>query len=869
VALSAEEALRQLDPHTALKLFESADPADMSARCGRIRALWALRQADDARAALNALPPEVRESAAGLVAEGTIALGLRDSPVQLGITRGSTGRDDRAAIDAFTAAVALNPADPVARRGLVTAYRVAERAAEARATVDAAIAELGPLPGLLVESAWCHFDRCHLKAALQAVEPAREDIEAQFATAAILEQGPWPPDAMPAYDRLRHLVPEASPVLQAQLAKYQAYQIAWTTGETERAECAENARQALLLFPGDPMALNFLSFVQQFLAPASPVADAEGKEVKAEPYDDPDLPESPGILIARYRAALQENRVTDALAHIRRARALDPHLHSAAADEIYCLSMLGRYRELRIVAQSVLERCPDHDGVRHQLAMAEAGQGHTERALELLPDDIDPRYVIGKISVLRQLGDFAAAEALASHPPRRPTGDWELQLRQELAENSIAQRHWKQAVTRLDAVLELDPADSEARKNRRKAARRARFGFGSRPPSDDTDAAISDTQNLTSLLDEMLPPDSPPSLRAQLHQIHRQRRATQEDGGPVPASYFTASYLGALVVLVLSYWALRAVGASDSTLLAIALPFSEFVTVIVLFTWIANDGPSVEIWVITTLAGYGATAAILLEGHGHPSTLLLFPALDAAYVATFMWMIVACAVVAMLVTTAQSRRQHRENALGYLVHDMLDLLVLLEYEPGLIRPEVRRECLATLERIAHGQERLLTAAIRSGGGMIEQPTEHAFRQHVASVVAATRDLKRDVLSPGPGTWAGLRARLHEDLAATCHGHWDLLPHRTPDPAGRALRIRLLSALRSLLVLLTPPGLLYLVSATRLLPVTPSQPVLLLFYFGWPALVIMFWLDPQLLAKVNLVKTAADTVSSLKQDKSIM
>jgi hypothetical protein len=134
-------------------------------------------------------------------------------------------------------------------------------------------------------------------------------------------------------------------------------------------------------------------------------------------------------------------------------------------------------------------------------------------------------------------------------------------------------------------------------------------------------------------------------------------------------------------------------------------------------------------------------------------------------------------------------------------------------------------------------------------------------------VAATRDLKRDVLSPGPRTWVGLRARLRDDLAATCHGHWDLLPFRTPDPVGTVLRIRLLSALRSLLVLLIPPGLLYLVSATRLLPVVPSQPVLLIGYLGWPALVILLWLDPELATKVNLVKAAGDAVNAFKQDKS--
>jgi hypothetical protein len=115
----------------------------------------------------------------------------------------------------------------------------------------------------------------------------------------------------------------------------------------------------------------------------------------------------------------------------------------------------------------------------------------------------------------------------------------------------------------------------------------------------------------------------------------------------------------------------------------------------------------------------------------------------------------------------------------------------------------------------------------------------------------------------------LRARLRDDLAATCHGYWNLLQHRTPDPVGKVLRIRLLSAIRSLLVLATPPGLLYLLSATHVLPTVPSQPILLIGYLGWPALVIMFWLDPELAAKINLVKAAGDAVSAFRQDKSPM
>jgi tetratricopeptide (TPR) repeat protein len=866
VAISAEEALRHLDPHTALELFELADPADVSARCGRIRALWALRRAAEARAALDALPPEVRGSAAGKVAEGTIALGLRDSLLELGIFGGSVWRDGRAALDAFAAAIALDPEDPIARRGLVTAYRLAEQAAEARATVDGAIADFGPLPGLLVESAWCHLDLCHTEAALKVLESAPEDIEALFATAAILEYGPWPPDAMPVYDHVRRLVPETSAALHGQLAGYLANMVWWTVGDAERAEFREHARQALLLLPNDPavlLQLSFVSYVETLSVFSSLSADAD---VEAELYDDSGLPESPAIVLARCYAALRENHLTEALAHARRARVLDPHLLGAAELEVNLLSVLGRNREALIIAEAMLERCPDHGGIRYQLAMSEANQGHLERALELFPDDINPRNVTGKIAVLRLLGDFAAAESLASHPPRWPTGYWERRMREELAQNSIAQRHWKQGVTRLDAVLELDPANSEIRESRRAAARRARLGLSRRPPSEDTDAAIADTQNLTSMLDDLLPPGSPPSLRARLHQIHRRQWAIREDDRLENIAVGIWA-LAVLMMLVLSDWAPRALGASESTLLAIALPVTELVVSAVMIAWIANDGPLLAIFASVTLTGYGGAAAVLLSGHGHPGTLLLFLSLAPAFAATALWLLFAAMLVSEQVTEARSRRERIHDRFGHLVHDMLDLLVVLEYEPALIRPEVRRDCLAILERIARGQEQVLMAAVKSGGGVIEEPTGHAFRQHVAAVVAATRDLKRDVLSPGPRTWVGLRARLRDDLAATCHGHWDLLPFRTPDPVGTVLRIRLLSALRSLLVLLIPPGLLYLVSATRLLPVVPSQPVLLIGYLGWPALVILLWLDPELATKVNLVKAAGDAVNAFKQDKS--
>lgn len=873
VAISAEESLRTLDPQAALELFESADPADANARCGRIRALWALRRADEARAALDDLPPQIRESAAGLVAAGTIALGLRDSLLLLGIYVGSVGRDDRAALEAFSAAVALDQCDPIARRGLITAHRLAERTDEARAEADRAIDELGPLPGLLIESAWCHFDLGQDEQALTVLNSAREDIEALFATAAIINRGPCPPDAEPVYERVRRLVPETSGALHGQLAQHARFTILWTAvgaeRETAQATLKEHARQALLMFPGDPMTLYclaYLSYLQNFPLFKS----AEPAEVtEPEPHDDPALPESPAIAHARYLAAIRDNRLADALGHVRRARVLDPHLLGEASVEVDCLTDLGRDREAAHIGQQVLARWPGLSEMRYQLATLERGRTHPERALELLPDNASPQNVIARIGALRELGDFAAAETLASHPPRPMIGEWERQVLVELAENSIAQRHWRQAVERLDAVLKADPTSSYAREARRDAARRARFGLGRRPPSEDTDTAVADTQNLTVLLDDMLPPGSPPSLRGRLHQIHRRQRAINEANDRWRTALTLLSMLAALVLLILSGWALSTLGATGNVLLAIALPVAELVAWVLVFAWAASDGIALMVSTfIATLVGYGAVGAALLSGHGHPATLLLFPALVLGFVATGTWIIVIGILIADQVAVIRTRHQRRDDRFGYLVHDMLDLLVLLEYEPALIRPEVQRECLALLERIARGQEHVLMAAVATSG-RVEGPTGHAFRQHVAGVVAATRDLERDVLSPGPRTWEGLRARLVEDLAATCHGYWNLLPYRVPDPPGKVLRIRLLSALRSLLVLVTLPVLLYLASRTHLLPAAVPQSVLLIGYLGWPGLVIMYWLDPDLLTKISLLKSGGDAVSSFKQDKSSM
>jgi len=304
------------------------------------------------------------------------------------------GRDDKAALDAFSAAVALDPCDPVARRGLITAHRLAERTDEARVEADRAIDEFGPLPGLLVESAWCHFDLGQTEQALTVLNSAREDIEALFATAAILDRGSWPPDAAPVYEHVRRLVPETSGVLHSQLAQHARSAIFWTAAgaerEAEQAELKEHARQVLLLFPGDPMTLYclaYMSYLQTFPMFESPEPDGD---TKPEAHDDPGLSESPAIMLARYLAARRDNRLADALGHVRRARILDPHLLAAASLEVDCLSELGQDREAAHIGRDVFAQWPGFSEMRYFLAILEHGQNHPERALELLRDDVFP-----------------------------------------------------------------------------------------------------------------------------------------------------------------------------------------------------------------------------------------------------------------------------------------------------------------------------------------------------------------------------------------------------------------------------------------------------------------------------------------------
>ena len=272
--------------------------------------------------------------------------------------------------------------------------------------------------------------------------------------------------------------------------------------------------------------------------------------------------------------------------------------------------------------------------------------------------------------------------------------------------------------------------------------------------------------------------------------------------------------------------------------------------------------------IIVTLAGGAGLGTVQWRGHGHPGVGVLIPALAACFAAGSFWLTVAVTAAVDGSVAAHRSRLRARDPFTHLVSDMVDLLALLEYEPALVDPTVRREALGLLERIARGQERVIAEPLgrQRRRSMVQEPTGRAFRHHVAGIAAATRDLKRSVLSPGRDTWPALRTRLHDMLTATVHARWDLLLHREPDPAAKALLVRLLSLGRSLLVLLVPPALLIALQAFHVIPENPPTGVQVIAYVAWPAIVLLLWLDPALAQKVDLVKSAKDLIPRGSSEK---
>jgi len=417
-----ERLLRQLEPLVALEKADgllAADPDDSAARSCRIRSLWMLRRADESRAELQqALAERGADDAAIQVARGVLALGLRDDLIHVGTAyRFSTvGRDDSAAEDSFRSALALEPSNVEARRGLATALRLAGRRDEALAVLKTSPMEIGPaVATLLVEQAWCEFDLWHLEGAVERLDRVLAindtDLEALYAKAFVLRVATDEAATRAVLERIEKLTPTWRVHLETELGAQQAEALQFIDDPVRHAAASKAAishlNTALRLLPDHPAA-----WAGHMLAEAGHDADK-------------DRPGGPGGLMSSADARLAsasyghrhnytswEKKAQQALALYRQALAADPLLVYARSREAECLRLLNRLTEARQAAETVLDLVPQHGIALTILALIEVDAGQPERALDAaLAARLCGAHVLPRVWIELGLSDEAEAAA--------------------------------------------------------------------------------------------------------------------------------------------------------------------------------------------------------------------------------------------------------------------------------------------------------------------------------------------------------------------------------------------------------------------------------------------------------------------------
>ncbi|MEU6374169.1 tetratricopeptide repeat protein [Streptomyces sp. NPDC046909] len=873
----AEELLRCHDPSGALERFDALvaqDPDDPTAHGGRIRALWALRRAEEARAALaDAIATHTRVLPV-LLAEGTLALGRWETPVYVGVYSRTQDFQDAAATAAFTAALDLDPAHPVALRGLCTAHRLAGRPAEARAVLDTAVSDSSSSssssslydssPGLLVERALLAYDDWDVATALDVLDSALrawpDDLEAMVLKAHLLRQADRRAEVWALTDSLDRHAGAVCPALEIEKG-WLAFD-EWRVLALEQVpdpddhsvpellEAARNCfQQALEALPGLPVALDGLLSLAAYGG-----------------LPDPELPDdaltSPRVLDSRGDTRLHRGEPAEALADYRTALSLAPGHPMYLADEAGCLRVLGRRREARSVATAGRTRHPNYPWLRLHLAAIEMDEGHYELAAQLYAED-GPYDTFGLPTALRRLECADTAEELARDRLRLQPRN--IYLLSEYAECAYDQGHLEEALSRYRDLLEVAPENAEfvARKKQLERLAKRRFGW-LRPPLPGQQEDAEGHAERAALIADLLPADTPLILAARLRALGRRQAAITNWEGRFSDAIALSGVALLFLLLAMSWMLLGPLGSPPTVLTSLLLVVAEWVVLVGGAVLVVRDkGVEPQLVLLWVVIGAGGLGAVLWDGHGNPAAAALIPALAVCSTAVAFCLMVGIETLTHIpANIARSRLRSRDRH-TYLVHDLIDLLALLEYEPSLREATVRRQALDLLEQIARGQERVLVEPLGPQGrrSTIEESTGRAFRHHVAGIAAATRDLKRSVLSPGPETWRELRGVVAALLQDTVHARWEQLPHRRPDPAGQVLRLRILGAVRNLLVLLIPPTLVLVLEHTGVLPAGIPTGFQIAAYIGWPVIVVLLWLDPTLAKKIELLKASTDTLRS--------
>ncbi|MGA5727368.1 tetratricopeptide repeat protein [Streptomyces seoulensis] len=860
----AEELLRSHDPVGALERFEVAlarNAGDLAAISGRVRALWVLRRDEEAQNVLaDAFRNHGRGWAALLVAEGTLALGHPDDAGHASIDVGSQGRDDGAALAAFTAAYSIAPDDALVVRGLAMTHRLADRRDEARDLLQMECVTQSPNPGLLVELAWCHYDAGEPQSVLDILDIALHrwpgDLEASLLHTVTLRQLYRSNEARDLLDELCQRGTAPLPVLEVErgqlaLHEWRLRTVLQTPCENDESspsfleEAERSFRSALDVIPGLPAAVGGL--------------------IQWAGYADHLLPEianceerSAGVALSRGLVHDHQEHWDKALAAYRRAYLLDPHMTLALALQVQCLLNLERNWEARALAGSVLATSPNYPRVLFYAGTIELNEGRYEAAAAIFEQvglqigaGWELAWSLKSLDCVDSAEEVARA-ALEKYPRH-------VRLLRLYAECATELGRHSEAADRYGKLREVDGKDSEAHERKKLAKRRTRFHLP-RILYPTRQKSQSGTADRAALVAGILPDDTPPRLLSRVQAFVGRQTAVRKWGEGLEDVGMAAGIIGWLPLLCANLLFLRWLSGWQILFLVIA----DLLSTIVVYKFWLRSRKSTRVMFLSAILGGLALGAVLVLGERGPGDAALILCLTWCFAWTAWCLILAGLLLARTLTKAVLFRLRYRDPVACLVADLVDLIALLSHGPALSESATRRTVLDYLEGIACGQERVLVEPLGRKGrrSTIEEPIDRAFRHHVTGIAAATRDLKRSVLSPDTETWPLLRSQLIAVLGNTVHARWDLLPHRQPDPAIRMLRVRLLSTLRTLLVLVVPPALLIVLQQAKIFPSGLPTALQVAAYLGWPAIVLLLWLDPDLAKKVDLVKSAGNLVQSV-------
>lgn len=788
IIAEATRLLAQYDPARALARFDDAltqVATSPIARAGRVRALWMLRRGEEARLELDELVSDFPADSDVAVAQGTVALGMRDNPAFIDIGWGACFQDLTEAKTAFDRARELAPRSPEAIRGQAVVLRLRGEYASANQLL-----ELGQHAALLVERAYCEYDQSHFTDAVRFLRAALGIdpfcVEALAALCLFLDNRLG--DHEEALTLLRQSGVPTGPAIDEVTGWVFTNGVAKKREPAERAEARRKAREAfesvLETEPRRIGAICGLAWLDYDEHGPRAGRNRIDEALAADPYS-PHLNYTRGRMLLDLRTPDDAARAQECFQRVRDQAPYVIYCWSGLADAAMAIGDLAAATE---VWEAMRLRFPGNTTtfrVGSNLAM---NQGRPQDALDLADEAlrVAPNrrdLVEQRAAVLLNIGYHAEASQEVD-PLQRAAQRWpgDVSLRWRLLLRAEAEGRLHEALGTCREIRTLDPLNQPAKDKEqelRRLIRRRPFYrlFGERIDEEALPNAAFSADEIKGLA-RHVPADTKLAVAVKLRTLlWREARQTATTGevveGPLPGLLSVASLLLVAGVPWLGGYfgdaGLWNIGRSG---LAMGVYAMYWAVIFTESTAIIGVGcvvvASVSVW-------------SLLPGESGVHLLLRSTVMAPAAVALlFVGLIVGLAAI----FDQFRRRILVAEAHAVLVRDLLKLLLAVEREPA------AGEIAKLIESIAHAQARVIR---RAGAG---DKTLSVYAGHRAlGVAAATRDLKQKLVCWDSRTPKILFRRASRMLDAACRSEWGRFTYRKPDLLPRQVRLRVWTVAR--------------------------------------------------------------------------